>query len=396
MMTRLDTVVIGGGAMGSAAAWALANRGREVTLLEQFTPGHKLGASHGSTRNLNLGYKDPTYVGMLVEALELWKLLGEQSGTAPIVRTGTVNHGNPDQQAQTIAALAGTTIRTEELTAQEAGERWRGIRFRGPVLHLPDGGQLNPDAALPAFQSVAAASGAHVRHHVKVTGLRILGDAEAELTLETASGTEVVRARTVVTTAGAWTRGLLDPAFAGRAELPTLTVTQEQPLHFAVADPGAVWPGFNHSLLSGSPGFEYAYSPVYGMSTPGEGVKAGWHGTGAITDPDHRSFAAEPAQQLALREYARTWLPGVDPDAFTEISCTYTSTQDEAFILDRIGPVVIGAGFSGQGFKFTPVIGRILADLVDGSGPAPAAFAAGRRIADPSFALARSRMPLKR
>ena len=129
---------------------------------------------------------------MLVEALELWKLLGEQSGTAPITRTGTVNHGNPAQQAQTIAALAGTMIRTEELSAHEAGERWRGIRFRGPVLHLPDGGQLNPDAALPAFQTVAAASGAQIRHGVKVTALRILGDADAELTLETGSGTEVI------------------------------------------------------------------------------------------------------------------------------------------------------------------------------------------------------------
>lgn len=395
MVTRHDTVVIGGGAMGSATAWALANRGREVLLLEQYAPGHKLGASHGTTRNLNLGYSEPAYVAMLVESLDLWKLLGEQSGTDPITRTGTVNQGNPARQADTVRALAGTTIRTEELSAQEAGERWRGIRFKGQVLHLPDGGQLNPDVALPAFQTVAAAAGAHIRHGVKVTSLRILGDEEAELTLETGSGTEVIRAGTVVTTAGAWTRGLLEPALAGRADLPALTVTQEQPLHFAVADPEAIWPGFNHALLPGSPGFGYAYSPVYGMFTPGEGVKAGWHGTGAITDPDHRSFAAEPDQQLALREYARNWLPGVDPDSFTEISCTYTSTRDEAFILDRIGPVVIGAGFSGQGFKFTPVIGRILADLVDGSRQAPAAFSAGRRIAESSFELTRSRMPSK-
>ena len=57
--------------MGSATAWALATRGREVTLLEQFEPGHTLGASNGTTRNLNLGYSDPVYVSMLAEALEL-------------------------------------------------------------------------------------------------------------------------------------------------------------------------------------------------------------------------------------------------------------------------------------------------------------------------------------
>ena len=50
-------------------------------------------------------------------------------------------------------------------------------------------------------------------------------------------------------------------------------------------------------------------------------------------------------------------------------------------MLDRVGPIVVGAGFSGHGFKFTPVVGRILADLADGSGPAPALFAADRTIA---------------
>ena len=157
-----------------------------------------------------------------------------------------------------------------------------------------------------------------------------------------------------------------------------------------------MWPGFNHALVPGSPGFENAYSPVYGMLTPGEGVKAGWHGTGALTDPDKRSFASEPSQRRALQDYARVWLPGVDADSFTEISCTYTNTEDEDFVLDRIGPVVIGAGFSGHGFKFTPVIGRILADLVDGSGPAPAKFAAARKIAGSAFSDRRARLPRNR
>jgi sarcosine oxidase len=114
------------------------------------------------------------------------------------------------------------------------------------------------------------------------------------------------------------------------------------------------------------------------MQTPGEGIKAGWHGVGPVVDPDHRDFLPEPTQLAALQDYARQWLPGVDPDSFEAISCTYTTTPDEDFILDRIGPVVIGAGFSGHGFKFTPVIGRILADLATGTRPAPSIFRASR------------------
>jgi sarcosine oxidase len=57
-------------------------------------------------------------------------------------------------------------------------------------------------------------------------------------------------------------------------------------------------------------------------------------------------------------------MPGLDPDTAAPISCTYTSTPDEAFVLDRVGRIVVGAGFSGQGFKFAPGVGAVLADLV--------------------------------
>lgn len=377
MNTVLDTVVIGGGAMGSAAAWALSRRGRHVTLVEQFGPGHKIGASHGATRNLNPGYHQPDYVAMLAEGLALWDELEQESGGQLLARTGMVSHGPGFDPQQVAAALTSAGISAEILAPAEAGERWRGIRFDQQVLHMPDGGQLNPEAALPAFQRLAAARGAEIRHHTKVVDLEVFDDG-VRLTLESAAGTEVVTAAQAIVTAGGWTGKLL--AKAARKDspgvlIPELRVTQEQPAHFRVADAGAAWPGFNHY-----PGADYHgwYSPVYGMQTPGEGIKAGWHGVGPEVDPDHRDFLPEPAQLAALQSYARQWLPGVDADSFEAISCTYTTTPDEDFILDRVGPVVIGAGFSGHGFKFTPVIGRILADLATGTRPAPPIFRASR------------------
>jgi sarcosine oxidase len=383
MGTILDTVVIGGGAMGSAAAWALARRGRQVTLLEQFGPGHRNGASHGSTRNLNPGYHRPEYVAMLAEALALWDELEQDSGERLLTRTGIVNHG-PDPRLPLVqAALTEAGIRAEQLRPEDAAERWRGIRFDQQVLYMPDGGQLNPEAALPTFQRLAAARGAEIRHHTKVVDLEVINDG-VRLTLETGGApgtpgaTEVVTAGQAVVTAGAWTAKLLATAAPSRKlRIPRLTVTQEQPAHFRVADQQAVWPGFNHTP---GPGTDYKdwYSPVYGMQTPGEGIKAGWHGVGPVVDPDSRSFLPEPVQLAALQDYARTWLPGVDADSFEPISCTYTTTPDEDFILDRLGPIVIGAGFSGHGFKFTPVVGRILADLATGTSPAPQIFSASR------------------
>src|SRR6478736_8912793 len=176
MNTVLATVVIGGGAMGSAAAWALSRRGRQVTLVEQFGPGHKIGASHGATRNPNPGYHQPDYVAMLAEGLALWDELEQDSGVQLLARTGVVTHGPGGDLPKVAAALTEAGISAEFLDPAEAGERWRGIRFDQQVLHMPDGGQLNPEAALPAFQRLAARNGAAIRHGVKVVGLDLLDD----------------------------------------------------------------------------------------------------------------------------------------------------------------------------------------------------------------------------
>jgi sarcosine oxidase len=378
VVTRADVIVVGGGAMGSAAAWQLARRGHEVTLLERFGPGHTQGASHGASRNFNLSYADDTYLSLLREALPLWRELEAESAVSVLDQVGLANHGaNPAFDA-VAKALPNYGFDAAFLTPQEAGERWPGIRFDTRVLFTPQAGRVNADAAVSALQSAAAARGAVVRHHSRVVAIRVVSENSVlvdvqpvdPVTGESSAPVETIDASRVVVTLGAWTSKLLGSTVA----LPRLVVTQEQPAHFAVRDSSLVWPGFNHAPTAGDPDYDYWYSGIYGMFTPGQGVKAGWHGTGAVLDPDARTFVAEPAQLAALQRYAREWLPGTDAEAFVEISCTYTTTPDSNFVVDSAGPLVIGAGFSGHGFKFTPSIGRILADLVDGSGPAPALF----------------------
>jgi sarcosine oxidase len=92
-MERVDVVVVGGGAMGSAAAWQLARHGVDVVLLERFSPGHANGASHGSSRIFRLTYADQVYIGIAKEAQELWTELEELTGTKVLTVTGGVDHG---------------------------------------------------------------------------------------------------------------------------------------------------------------------------------------------------------------------------------------------------------------------------------------------------------------
>jgi sarcosine oxidase len=369
MAARRETVVVGGGAMGSATAWHLARRGRQVTLIERFGARHAMGASHGRSRNFNLTYVDPTYQALLREAAVLWRELEDESGASLLDLVGLVNHGAgiaPDL-ADALGALG---VRASMLTPEEAHERWAGIRFDTRVVHTPDGGRLDAEAAVAALQSEAARQGGEILLDTRVDSILVSPDDRVEVTTRD----QVYVADTVVVTVGAWTDKLLGASVS----LPKLLVTQEQPAHFAVTDPSAVWPGFNHLPEPGHARYDYWYSQIYGTLTPGEGVKAGWHAVGPVMDPDARTFEPEPVQLAALQRYAREWLPGVDADALTAISCTYTSTDDTDFVLDRVGPLVVGAGFSGHGFKFVPTVGRILADLVDGAARPEVRFSSTR------------------
>jgi sarcosine oxidase len=355
--------------MGSAAAWHAARRGRDVLLLERFGAGHAHGASHGASRNFNVSYSDPTYVAMLVEALPLWRELEAETETSLLSQVGIANHGSNPAFDEVAAALAAAGIPSEFLPVEEAERRWPGMRFDTRVLFTPTAGRLHADRAVAALQSAASASGARVLHDARVVSVDATGDDSVTVVYETVDGRTTVTARRAIVTVGAWTSKLL----AGRVNLPRLVVTQEQPAHFPVLHEQVDWPGFNHARGS-SGDYDYWYSGIYGMYTPGQGVKAGWHGTGPVVDPDARDFTAEPVQLAALQRYAREWLPGTDWTTPAPISCTYTTGPESNFLLDAVGPIVVGAGFAGHGFKFTPTVGRILADLADGTAPAPDLF----------------------
>ncbi|NQX11877.1 FAD-dependent oxidoreductase [Microbacteriaceae bacterium VKM Ac-2855] len=369
MGEKLDIVIVGGGAMGSAAAWQAAQRGLDVVLLEQFDFGHHHGASHGATRNFNEAYDRADYVDLVVEARRMWNTLAEEHGETLLESVGLVNHGHLAPLLRVRAEHERVGIDSVFLSPGEAAARWPGLRFRSEVLHVPGGGRVRADEALIALRAAAERRSALFRYESPVRSIDVVGPDEVVVGTDDAE----YRARRVIVTAGAWTTALL----GSRMPLPRLVVTEEHPAHFRPRVTDIAWPSFNHSPDPDAPEDAYWLSAVYGMLTPGEGLKAGWHGVGAAIDPDHRPHHADPGQLAALRRYVGEWLPGADPDVFDVISCTYTMTADEDFVLDREGPVVVGAGFSGHGFKFTPAIGRILVDLAEGL-TAPARFRLGR------------------
>ena len=348
----VDVVVVGAGAMGSAAAWHLARRGRSVALLERFEPGHVRGSSHGGSRVFRLAYDDPRYVHLARAALHGWRELEDDAGEDLLDLTGGVDHGEAAAVERVAAALTGAGVAFEVLPPDAAAERWPAMRFEGQVLRSPEGGRCRSEAAVAAIQRRVGEHGGDVRFSTPVEAVVPQADG-----VEVRTAGETWRATSAVVAAGAWVPQLA----AGTPGLPPLEVTQEQVVHFPTA-PGA--PG-----LEEWPSFVHRGRWIYGLATPGEGVKVAEHHTGPVVDPDARSFAPDDAAVERVRRYAAEWLPGLVPEPVSVTTCLYTSTRSEDFVIDRVGPVVVASPCSGHGFKFTPEIGRLLADLAIGATP---------------------------
>ncbi|TDU02155.1 sarcosine oxidase [Streptomyces sp. 846.5] len=365
MSPDVEIAVVGAGLMGTATTWAAARRGRTVALLEQFRLGHDRGSSHGSARIVRRAYSDPLYVTMTGRAMALWRELEQESGRTLLRITGGLDHGRLRRPDRIAAVLDACGVAHELLPAAEAERRWPGLRFDGPVLHHPEAGTVDPSEAMDAFASLARRGGADIRDATPVR--RISVEADDLVRLETAAGT--LTARTVVVAAGAWIRDLLD----GLVPLPELTVTQQQVFHFPRLDPAAVpWPVIVHKdALS-------TYSLPGGRDGgPDDGRKIAEHDAGPRTTAADRDGRVDPTARDRITAYVRDWLPGLLPEPFNETTCLYTSTANEDFVLDRVGPVVVCSPCSGHGAKFAPLIGEYAADLATGR-PGP----------DPRFSLA--------
>jgi sarcosine oxidase len=336
-----DVVIVGAGAMGSATAWWLARRERDVVVIEQFEQGHVNGSSHGGSRIFRLAYYDPAYVRMAQEALPLWRELEADTGRTLLDTTGAIDHGDPGLLDAVAGALATCGAAHELVDAAEARERWPGMRFEGDVVFHPDGGRCRAHDAVRALQDRAGALGADVRFGTGLAALRTTAHG-----VEVDAAGDTIRAPVAVVTAGAWVREVVGDELA-----PDVHVTQEQIQHFTPRVE-AEWPSFIH----------HRQPWVYGLLAPGEGVKVAEHHVGPVVDPDRRPPRNQAAEAAVVR-YVEQWFPGLDPTPVHVAECLYTTTPDESFVIERRGPVVIGSPCSGHGFKFTPLIGRRLADL---------------------------------
>ncbi len=353
-----DTIVIGLGAMGSAAAYHLACRGHTVMGLDRFAPPHAMGSSHGQTRIIREAYfEHPLYVPLLQRAFDLWRDLEVRSGERLLQTTGGLMLG-PEKGVIFPGARASAEqhrLAHEVLTPSEICRRFPALRPSEDLLGLwePRAGILCPETCIASHLDLAQACCATLGVDEPVLEWKA---SPQGCEVRTSRGS--YSAQNLLFTAGSWVSSLLP-------ELP-LPLSLERQILF--------W----FSALQNPQYFTPDRCPVhlwetnegdffYGFPDLGDGVKLALHHSGAPTTLETLDRTVRPADEMALRKQMRRFTPDANGPLRSATVCTYTNTPDSHFWIDchpEHPEVWIASPCSGHGFKFASVLGEVLADLV--------------------------------
>jgi len=386
MVASYDVIVVGLGTAGATVCMELARRGRSVLGLDAFSPPHDRGSHHGRSRSIRRAYLEGTaYVPMALRAWELWRRLEHDTGSELLVETNNLTLGPAGAPAVEgfFKSAQAYNIPFEALNAAQVKRRW-------PQLSPPAGfvagleieaGILFPEKCISALLGEAASAGADLQIEEPVTGWE-----------ETPAGVEVETTRGRYEAGGLLlAAGVRNKVLAG--PYGALLSSKRVPVHwvfppsgsdyFLGAFPVNFWQVPKTSDAEKTGFFEFYALPAVG----GAAVKTAPHNDLADCNPEATPRKATAAEEAVIRSVLRKTLPGLASRPVRSQICFYTLTADGHFLLGPLpeSPRVFIAALAGHGFKFAPVLGEILADILEGKAPAwdvgmfsPARFVAGQ------------------
>ena len=355
-----EVIIVGGGGMGLAAAWRLAKRGHPVRVLERFEFYHARGSSHTEHRIIRRTYDDELYAELMPHAYRLWEELEKDSGRKLVYCHGGVELGPLDDPAlqRIIEISRRLAIPIDLLSPAEATRRFPQFRLPSNFVMVYCGlnGFLAVDDCVRAQGEQASRHGA------------MLQDKEAVLSIRPLErGAEVISSRAAYTcdklilTAGPYAKGLLSQL--GLVVPYTIEVNQSQ--WFAVDPPQSFSP-------ERFPVFVYrnerdAMGGVYGFPTfRNPGIKIGIHHSNHFIEVEEYDMLPHRDTLDRVRDWVRVFINGASEKVLNVVPCLYDFPPDEHFVisLHPRHPDIAMANMAGHGFKFAPLVGEILAQLV--------------------------------
>lgn len=362
-----DVIILGVGAMGSAAADHLAAAGKSVIGIEQFTIGHALGSSHGGSRIIRQSYfEHPDYVPLLKRSYELFEELNEYRRAAGeddiLHQTGGLYFGDPETETFVGSKLAAEEYHLphEILNAEQIRERFPQFTPDETDLGLYEerAGYVVPEATILTQVKRARENGAEILENETVMDCEPLAQGGVKVTTDRG----IYTADTLVVTAGAWSGKLL-------SELRIPLYVERQVMHWFET-------GDQYDNLAAGPVYihqNFAGAQIYGFPAidgPDGGGKVAFFRAGSKADPNALDRTVTDEEKAKLQERLKQTLPALGEGASVDAkACMYTNTPDEHFVIGRDPrkgrrDVVFACGFSGHGFKFTPVVGELIKNMV--------------------------------
>jgi len=356
-----DVVVVGAGGMGSAAIYHLAQCGISVCGIDRFNFVHDRGSSHGETRIIRKAYLEhPDYVPLLDRAYELWGELEAESEAELFTRCGllALGHGASRVIRGQEACYAEHDLPHEVLGEDElrrrypalaVGEGWR-------AYYDPLGGFLRVEDCVEKHLDLAQKHGATLYAGERVLGWESVGDG---VRIET-DKRQIAAGRLVLTT-GPW----------ATPELRSLGIKTQ------VVRKVLFWyegEGVEQYAVERLPCFlvgeDDTENTFYGFPAMEPwGLKVADHNVmmhKVVEDPLELNRTLEADDEAPVRRFVERFFPRLRARRSRHAVCMYTMTPDEHFVVDKHpehAAVVLAAGFSGHGFKFSSVMGEILAEL---------------------------------
>ncbi|CAK8695646.1 unnamed protein product [Clavelina lepadiformis] len=357
-----DVIVVGAGVEGLGTARYLAKSNANVLLFDQFTVPHSQGSSHGKSRGIRYTYSQPYYVEMMPEAFELWKELEKECADQLYLKTGIVCLQPYNMCKEVSDTLRSKKIPHQFLSSSEIEQRFPGLKAEKlSAIFEEHGGILKADNCISALLESFKRFGGIFTQGKVLSIQSVNGDL---VKVKTNNG--VFFAKSVVLACGPWINDVLKPLGLQIPVMPTKAAivywkVKTQDVYSASKFPVTSVTGSKHCFYS-TPEMEYK-----------DLVKVAYYGGIALTSPDDASKPLTPGQRAVEKEIMdnmKTFVSRHYPDLFPEphsiVTCFFSMTPDEDFILDKhpkYSNIIIGAGFSGHGFKMAPVIGQILGDL---------------------------------
>lgn len=387
MMRSADLVVVGLGAVGSAALYQAARRGMTAIGIDQFAPPHDRGSSHGDTRITRQAIGEGNeFVPLVLRSDEIWNELESATGRNLATRCGCLvlqspqiasnHHGAVSFIRSTVDAALQFRIAHERLSAQEVRKRFPQfvVNDEEAGYFEPGAGFLRPEACITAQLSEARRLGATI-----VTGeeaLRIIQHPESVSVRTT--GDHYAGAR-VILTAGPWIAKLLGHSLrssSGTAVSSELFRVFRQTLcWFDVAGHAAqfspeCFPVFIWITGDRPRDMLYGFPAIDGASS---GMKVATEQYDETTNPDRVNRDVDPREIAAMHaEYIAPRLPSVSNTCLRYKTCLYTVTPDAKFVIDRVEGcenVWFASACSGHGFKHSAALGEALVQLATGEPP---------------------------